>query len=147
MKKLTLALLFLGLCGSITLEVSTSYHRGNFWLLRTQAEGQTEVEWLMVLFLSYQVVFPFLAMFFFRSFQREIPANTFKLVGLRWLNKINGLLTLVMFGILGSALSFGAIALDPLAGVFSLSVGILFMLIGWLIGKKFTKNKTINQQT
>jgi hypothetical protein len=147
MKKSSLILLFLGLCGSITLEVSTSYNRGDFWLLKTQANGQKEIEWTMVLFISCQVFFPLFAMIFAPRLGDGIPANNYKLSWLRWLNKVNGFITLVLFSILGSALSFGTLTLDPLAGLFSGSVGLFFMLIGWLIGKKLTKNKTITPRT
>ncbi len=139
MKKLSLVLLFFGLCGSITFEISSSYSRGSFWLLKNQGNGKVEVEWLMVFFLSCQIIFPLLAMIFFSHFNREIPTNSYKLPGLRWLNRFNGFITLVVFSILGSALSFGALTLDPLAGFFSFSVGILFAIIGRIIGKKFTK--------
>ncbi len=136
MKKLSLILLFLGLCGSITFEVSSSYNRGDFWLLKTQTDGQKEIEWIMVFFLSCQIIFPFLSMVFAPRLSQSIPSNNYKIFGLRWLNKVNSFITLVVFSIFGSALSFGTITFDPLAGLFSGSVGILFMLIGWLIGKK-----------
>ena len=142
MKKILFILLILGLCGFITLEVTTTYDRQSFWLLKTQANGQIEIEWIMVLFLSYQIFFPFLSMLFFTRLSQGIPANNFRMTWLQWLNKINGFITLVIISIIGSALSFGGITFDPLASLFSLSVGLLFAALGWIAGKKLVKNNS-----
>ena len=132
---------FLGLCGSIGWEISSSYSRGSFWLLKNQEGGKVEVEWLMVLFVSYQVIFPFLSMLFFSHLKTGVSANNYKISWLRWLNKVNGFFTLLIVSIFGSALSFGAITLDPLATLFSFSIGLVFSFIGWLIGRKYLKKK------
>lgn len=137
MKKISLVLAFIGLCGSISWEISSSYSRGSFWLLKNQEGGKVEVEWLMVLFVSYQVIFPLLSMIFFSHLKNGVPANNYKISWLRWLNKINGFFTLLIFSIVGSAFSFGAITLDPLAALFSFSIGLLFSFIGWRIGIKY----------
>jgi|GEM_PF-2494236 len=141
LKKISLVLAFLGLCGSISWEISSSYSRGSFWLLRTQENGKIEVEWLMVLFTSYQVIFPLLSMIFFSHLKTGVPANNYKITWLRWLNKINGFFSLLIFSIIGSAISFGAITFDPLAALFSLSTGLLFAFLGWRIGIKYFKKK------
>jgi len=139
LKKISLALVFLGLCGLISWEISNSYGRGSFWLLKNQEAGKVEVEWLMVFFISYQVIFPLLAMLFFSHLKTGVPANNYKISWLRWLNKINGFFTLLIISIFGSALSFGAITLDPFAALFSFSIGLLFTFLGWIIGRKYLK--------
>ena len=139
MKKTLIILLILGLCGFITLEVTTTYDRQSFWLLKTQANGQIEIEWIMVLFLSYQIIFPFLSTLFFSRLNQGIPANNYKITWLKWLNKVNGYITLIIISIIGCAFSFAALTFDPLAGVFSLSVGLLFTALGWIAGKQISK--------